>query len=434
MAAPAGSSCPDSAPGAARQGAGRKRASVPLEKQPDRLHYFHPRTENPVTMRPHENIDGTRNKQTMPLKITSIALQGFRAFRDFKVEELGRVNLITGKNNAGKTSLLEALRLLSAKAEPEALDAVLAYREEESRRDWGEDGVKSLLQGMLSLFHGFPSLAENPGPMVIAVQGEAHPMKLELKFNWMDLNKKAAGVKGGTANNEMSDDLALQAATWKEDGGISVRVYPLWQFDTLLQDRRGLEPPTWEGIPWVFVDPDNELETTELARLWDEITLTPLQERVIDALQIVDPGISAVNMISRGRRRSRIAVARSNHIPYPVPLRSFGDGMSRLFGIILSLVNAKDGLLLIDEFENGLHYTTQHKAWKVIFSLAEELDVQVFAASHSWDAVEAFQEAAAATPEVGALIRLNRRKDNIIPTVFNEQDLEVVTEDRLEVR
>ncbi len=370
----------------------------------------------------------------MTLKITSIALQKFRAFRDFKAEELGRVNLITGKNKSGKTSLLEALILLSSKADPEVLDAMLAYREEESRRDWGEDGVKSLLQGMLSLFHGFPSLADNPGPMVIAAQGESHPLRLELEFKGRRPDEKAAGVEDGAAGGEMNNDLALQATIWNKGESAAPRVYPLWQFNTLLQNKRVLELPAGEVLPWVFVGSDNGLETTELTRLWDKITLTPLQEHVIAALQIIDPGISAVNMISRGRRRSRIAMARSEHIPHPVPLRSFGDGMGRLFGLILSLVNARGGLLLIDEFENGLHYTTQHKAWQMIFSLAEELDIQVFATSHSWDAVEAFQKAAAAAPEVGALVRLNRRKDNIIPTVFNEQDLEVVTEDRLEVR
>ncbi len=408
--------------------------SVPLKKTARPPAIFSPPAGKTCYSRTLENIDGTRNKQTMTLKITSIALQGFRAFRDFKVEELGRVNMVTGKNNAGKTSLLEALRLLSAKAEPAALDAVLADREEEWRRGGKENGTDALLQGMLSLFYGFPSLADNPGPMVIAAQGEAHPLKLELKFNWMALNEKVAGVKDETASGEIDNDLALQATTWDEEGNATPRVYPLCQFDALLQNKKALEPPAGERFPCVLAGPDSGLKTTALARLWDKIALTPLEEPVVAALQLMDPDIATVGMTTEARGLSRIAVVRSDHVPFPVPLRSFGDGMSRLFGIVLSLVSARGGILLIDEFENGLHYTTQHKAWKVIFNLAWELDVQVFAASHSWDAVETFQKAAAATKEVGALIRLNRRKDNIVPTVFNERDLEVVTEDRLEVR
>ena len=86
----------------------------------------------------------------------------------------------------------------------------------------------------------------------------------------------------------------------------------------------------------------------------------------------------------------RRAIVRIENIDRPVPLRLLGDGVNRLLDIALSLVNARGGLLLIDEFENGLHHTVQFDAWKTIFLLAKELDIQVFATSHSWDAVEAF--------------------------------------------
>ena len=108
--------------------------------------------------------------------------------------------------------------------------------------------------------------------------------------------------------------------------------------------------------------------------------------------------------------------------------------MNRLFGIVLSLVNAKGGLLLIDEFENGIHHSVQLDAWRTIFRLAHDLDVQVFATSHSWDAIEAFQKAAAESQEDGGLIRLSRKGDPVIPTLFKEKELAVVTRDRIEVR
>ena len=66
--------------------------------------------------------------------------------------------------------------------------------------------------------------------------------------------------------------------------------------------------------------------------------------------------------------------------------------------------------------------------------MAKDLDIQVFATSHSWDAVEAFQQAAAETPEDGALVRLTRKGEEIIPTVFSEDELAIVTRNRIEVR
>jgi hypothetical protein len=58
----------------------------------------------------------------------------------------------------------------------------------------------------------------------------------------------------------------------------------------------------------------------------------------------------------------------------------------------------------------------------------------VLATSHSWDAIEAFQKAASATPEDGVLIRLLRKGDDVIATVLGEQDLRIVTRDKIEVR
>ena len=76
----------------------------------------------------------------------------------------------------------------------------------------------------------------------------------------------------------------------------------------------------------------------------------------------------------------------------------------------------------------------QLDAWNTVFRLALDLDIQVFATSHSWDSIAAFQEAASQTPEDGVLVRLTRRGDNIVPTVFVEDELAVVTRDKIEVR
>lgn len=50
------------------------------------------------------------------LTLNSLEVRNFRAFRDLKIEHLGRVNLLVGKNNVGKTSLLEAIQLYASRA------------------------------------------------------------------------------------------------------------------------------------------------------------------------------------------------------------------------------------------------------------------------------------------------------------------------------
>jgi predicted ATPase len=131
---------------------------------------------------------------------------------------------------------------------------------------------------------------------------------------------------------------------------------------------------------------------------------------------------------------SRTVIARSTHYGHPVPLRILGDGVNRLFGLILSLVSAKGGVLLVDEIETGFHYSIMPDVWKTVFRVAADLDIQVFATTHSWDCIEAFQEAAIEHPEDGVLARLTVKGDRVIPTIFREEDLEIITWERIEVR
>ncbi|GAB4208965.1 MAG: hypothetical protein OHK0022_39300 [Roseiflexaceae bacterium] len=156
---------------------------------------------------------------------------------------------------------------------------------------------------------------------------------------------------------------------------------------------------------------------------------------MISALQIIAPDVERINMISDPAiGPQRIAMMRLKGQSKPIPLRSYGDGMNRLFVIALAAANASNGLLLIDEIENGLHYSVQLDVWRLIFDLAHRLNIQVFATTHSWDCVEAFQRAAAEHPEQGQIIRLGRKQDTIVATRFDEQELAIITRDQIEVR
>lgn len=112
-----------------------------------------------------------------------------------------------------------------------------------------------------------------------------------------------------------------------------------------------------------------------------------------------------------------------------------GDGMTRMLHLVLALVNARDGMLLIDEVENGIHYSVQPDLWRLVFQVARRLNVQVFATSHSLDCVQAFQRAAEEDEaEEGILIRLQHRKGEIEAVPFDEDKLGFATREQIEVR
>ncbi len=121
-----------------------------------------------------------------------------------------------------------------------------------------------------------------------------------------------------------------------------------------------------------------------------------------------------------------------------IPIGSTGEGMNRLLGIMLALLNARDGFLLIDEIEIGLHYTVQVEMWRLIFEMAERLHVQVFATTHSWDCIAALQEAMTVSETTdGQLISLQRRRSNpnlIELVTYDAEELKIATRLDLEVR
>ena len=130
----------------------------------------------------------------------------------------------------------------------------------------------------------------------------------------------------------------------------------------------------------------------------------------------------------------RIPYAQVENLNEPFSLKSFGEGLNRLFGISLALVNCKDGVLLIDEVEGGFHYSVLPDVWKLIFKTAKDLNVQVFATTHSKDCIEAFTDAAIDSPEDGMLIRLENKDGKIRSVNFNEDELEIVERRNIEVR
>ena len=374
----------------------------------------------------------------MKTTIENLTIERFRAIGKLTVEGLGRVNLITGRNNTGKSTVLEALRILASDASLSVLYSILRSREEDAG-DVDESArvveAEGLFQ-MSNLFHGFPEFSAKIAPIVIASNGEHRSMRLSIGTGWFSEEREQDGPRKFVPQQKelIGEGEALPGLIIEAGGATRNVILESWR---RLARGRMLRPefPDEPRLPCVFVSPFGGERTATLGPLWDKIALSDREKDVVEALQIIDPGISGVSMVGgEGPRQARTAIVKAAGFSRPVPLRSFGDGLNRLFGIVLSLVNAKDGLLLIDEFENGMHHSVQTDVWRAIFKLASRLNIQVVATSHSWDAIEAFQKAASEDPEEGVLIRLSRKGEDIIPTLFREDELAIATRERIEVR
>jgi AAA15 family ATPase/GTPase len=173
----------------------------------------------------------------------------------------------------------------------------------------------------------------------------------------------------------------------------------------------------------------------ELAVLWNNITLTPREDRVVEALQILEPSVDRISFTSNQIANSGILLRLKDELQ-PVQLGSMGDGMRRIIAIAASLVSVEDGILLVDEIDTGLYHGAQVDMWRLVLETALRQDAQIFATTHSWDCVKAFQQALLRfnKPDVGRLIRLEKSDKKVEAIPYSVDELEIAVKQGIEVR
>jgi hypothetical protein len=179
----------------------------------------------------------------------------------------------------------------------------------------------------------------------------------------------------------------------------------------------------------------NYMGFDELAALWDKITLTPKEEKVIESLRILEPAVERISFTSSQTSNSGILL-KLRQEEGPVPLGSMGDGMRRILAVSASLVSVDNGTLLVDEIDTGLYHRVIADMWRLVIETADKQDAQVFATTHSWDCVKAFRSALvdSSNPQAGCLVRMERSGDRVKAVRYSVDDLDIAVEEGIEVR
>ena len=383
--------------------------------------------------------------------LDSLEILRFRGFQHLRIEHLGEVNLIVGQNNVGKSSLLEALLLYARRASPIVVQRILGIRDENRmpRPDrnlsiektlMSASGVEEALTSARYLFYGRKEIKSPMEPIEIGPIDSAED-KLILNVQWYKkdsneeevstlLKKLFKGISEASTPYEISETstprFTIQFGKGKEFN------HPIID---LIGSSSRLYSFELDEITCFSIDASG-LNRREVGELWDSIALTDREKEVLAALRIVAPGVEDISVIGTPTSfGERVPIVKVTDLDEPLPIRCLGNGMQRILGISLALVNAKDGMLLIDEIENGLHHSVQSDLWCLIFQLAHRLNVQVFATTHSWDCIKAFQHAAQENEQVqGVLIRLEMKDGEFGATLLDKQDLAIATRHQIEVR
>ena len=284
--------------------------------------------------------------------LKEIEIQNFRCFEQIKISGFERVNLIGGKNNAGKTAFLEALCL---KIDPGISSLAILKK---LRRETSNTLEAMPDRAWDNLFYN-----KNKERNIVIISKDDSDNTEHVNIN-LDINSIKSKIIVEFIKNEDS-------STWSAS---PISTSHLIRYDISFTEEGSIIPP--------FI----MISGRELTEAYDRARLNDKDSEVLKAFQVIDPAIESVESFSIGEPTLYLRRKGEKRLP----LSLFGDAMNRVAEIILKLVNNQHKILLIDEIENGIHYTSQREFWRVLFRLAVELDTQIFATTHSLEMLQEF--------------------------------------------
>jgi len=357
----------------------------------------------------------------------SLELNNFRGFCKYELRNLSRINLLVGKNNVGKTTILEALEILSHGGSPRSLQ-----QSPRRRNEFSSDSEESSARGGYDIRYLFHQHSIYEG-VSFEIQAKRLSSSMLVKC---EVHKIANNVETSEpfADDDESDvwyDLWIRGTD--NELGNKVRISAT---GILLGEVRGrpLPPTQTPKVSTLFLGTEGA-DSILLQRMWDAIVLTPEEEKVIAALQIIAPDVERLAFTSRDIRSRPIAWIKLKDKDERIPLGSLGDGTRRLLSLAIYAARASGGILLIDEIDTGLHYSTLQMMWEFIIEAATRLDIQVFATTHSGDCLRALawlNEEKLSHENIVSVYRVDQSSSQA--TRYTVDEIEMAVRHQIEVR
>ncbi len=364
--------------------------------------------------------------------IRTLTIDGYRGFDHFEMAGLADVNLLVGLNNSGKTSVLEAILLLASDYSPFMLWYTARGRGEESAEDPDVRSRRTEIE-VCHTFHGHTlekgvefRIASSNGrgnESVSYTVQETPPAILSYSEDGDDF----AGLLTLAVAGKTSDAPVLLPLTSRD--GLTL--------DTIRHSRVGGGHRD-ERPPVVFIGTES-LDPEALGRLWRDIALTPEEERVVRALQSIEPRIARIASVgteapARPSDRGGFLVKLKGS-DKPCPIGSLGDGIWRMLAIALAAITHSGGVMLIDDIDTGLHYTVMEDMWKLLHAVSREFKVQVFATTHSRDCVDSLAAICRKDSVAPGAVSIQRLEpENGEAVAYSEAEITVAAERHIEVR
>jgi len=324
--------------------------------------------------------------------IENLEINEYKGLIDFKLDNLSQINIISGKNNVGKTMLLEAISVSK-----NITDLRLFKKNMEFiylRRELNYDDIYEKLK-KISL-----NIKSSENNVIIKAKSSYELEEDEaqlLKKQYYDPTTKEFLTM--YHNDELKDIISLT-----KENEVSIVTFQTLFINSSL--------------------PNNYY----LTQLYKSIQDSDMQSKFLEYLQIIDKNISGIEpyathiVAQDGNSIQSFALRVTLENPKHSLLSSeLGEGTNRFIEILCTLLSNKNGTVLIDEIENGIHYTKLYDIWKAIIEIVQKEKIQLFVTTHDKESIEALIKASQDTDyNKVTSIKLFRNEENQIePSIKN---------------
>jgi AAA15 family ATPase/GTPase len=368
--------------------------------------------------------------------LQDLHIKGFKGFRDLQLTDLSRVTLVGGKNNVGKTSLLEAIFLCYDTADPAMFFRHLGWR-----------GIEISLTDAEALFSPIFTDFNMGNTISFELKDGIYTTEMSINFN-PSLVQKSVSVDisnvGATATPLKTD--AITATSYHMN--IHYGVFGIGQEEVAIVLR---QTPTNISIQFephpvsirpsgmlqnaVFFPLRMKVDSSEDATRFSQLDIKRGLDRVVNFLRVIEPQLIGLTSVVMPHQKPTV-YADIKGMDRKVPVALLGDGMSKLLSIILAIATVDHGVILIDEIDAGFHHSVLPKVWEGIFKAAKDFNCQIIATTHSYECLQAAYDGSskAQAEEDFSYIRLESHENNIIAKRFSHAVLGAALEHGWEVR
>ena len=355
--------------------------------------------------------------------LESVSVDRFRGFKRLRLSPLDRFNLIIGRNNVGKTALLEAVFLLVGPTNPELPLRLSVLRGIEQFRNEPED-----LWGWL--FYGKDISSE----VVLRASirpGKSRTLRISVKertdVRVTSGSKRTIELKrdqGMASTAAGPSELVLSFHDEKGKRHVS-KAY-------ITDKGVGYHTSQYTPLPSCILISSRGGYNPDNAERYSKLEEAGREKELLPSLRVLEPRLKRLAVLVTGA----IPIIHADiGIDRMVPLPFMGEGLGRLLTILLAISYCKGGVVMIDEIETGLHYSVMTQVWTAIAQAARDFDAQIIATSHSFECLKAAYDSFKESSLYDFRLHRLDRNDGDVETVHYDRDMiEIAIKSGLEIR